>query len=85
MNYFKIFIRLMGIWVIFNMSGIVFATPPKVPLALLVEIKGKVEFSRDGQSFQLIKTKDRFILDGYHIQTGADGSGTIIFLQQDNM
>lgn len=85
MNYYKFFIRLMSIWVIFNMFGIVLATPPKVPLALLIEIKGKVEFSKNGQSFQLIHTKDRFILDGYHVQTGDDGSVIVIFLQQDNM
>jgi len=85
MSCLKIFSRLMGILVLINMPGIVFATPPKVPLALLVDIKGKVEISKEGQSFQVINTKDRFVLDGYHIQTGADGSGTIIFLQQDNM
>jgi hypothetical protein len=85
MSYFKFFSRVMGILVLINMSGIVFATPPKVPLALLVDIKGKVELSKNGQTFHIINTKDRFILDGYHIQTGADGSGIIIFLQQDNM
>ena len=85
MNYFKNFSRVMSIWLIFNMFGIVFATPPKIPLALLVNVEGKVELSKNGQTFQIINTKDRFILDGYHIQTGADGSGTIIFLQQDNM
>jgi hypothetical protein len=85
MSYFNFFSRIMGILVLINMSGIVFATPPKVPLALVVGVKGKVELSKNGQTFQIINTKERFILDGYHIQTGADGSGIIIFLQQDHM
>ena len=85
MNYFKIICRVMSTWIFLCMFGIAFATPPKVPLALLINIKGKVELSKNGQSFNDVLTKDRFILDGYHIQTGADGSGTIIFLQQDNM
>jgi len=82
MYFFKFFIRVMCIWVLFNAFGIAFAA---LPMGLLVDIEGKVEISKDGQAFQIVKTKDRFLLDGYHIQTGADGSGTIIFLQQDNM
>jgi len=85
MNYLKILSRVICIWVFFNMFGFAFATPAKVPLALLINIEGKVELSKNGQAFKEINTKDRFILDGYHIQTGADGSGTIIFLQQENM
>jgi len=82
MYYFKFFIRVMCIWVLFNVFGIAFAA---VPIGLLIDVKGKVEISKNGQSFEVVHTKDRFLLDGYHVQTGDDGSGIIIFLQQDNM
>jgi len=85
MHYLKILCRILSFWLLVSFFGIAFATPPKVPLGLVVNIEGKVEFSKNGQNFQTIRTKDRFILDGYHIQTGADSSCHIIFLQQDNM
>ena len=65
--------------------GIVFSSPTKVPLALLINIDGDVSISKDGHKFFPVNTKERFILDGHHIQTGANGKGTIVFLQQDNM
>jgi len=85
MNFFKCFLRLMIIGACLGIFGTVYATPPKVPLALLINIEGKVTLSKHGHKFFPIETKERFIMDGYHIQTGANGTGVIIFLQQDQM
>ncbi|KPA18501.1 conserved hypothetical protein, secreted [Candidatus Magnetomorum sp. HK-1] len=84
MNFLITFSRLMIFFACICTSGIVFANPTKVPLALLINLEGSVSISKDGHKFEPV-TKDSFILDGYHIQTGADSKGDIIFLQQDTM
>jgi len=84
MNYFRTFLRLTICLVFIFTSGIAFANPPKVPLGLVINLKGTVSISKDGHKFSPI-THDSFILDGYHIQTGANSQGDIIFLQQDKM
>jgi hypothetical protein len=68
-----------------SIPGLVLASPSKVPLALIINIEGDVSISKDGHKFFPINTKERFILDGFHIQTGANGKGVILFLQQENM
>ena len=79
------FFRLTLLLAFMSIPGLVLASPSKVPLALIINIEGDVSISKDGHKFFPINTKERFILDGFHIQTGANGKGVILFLQQENM
>jgi len=84
MNYFLTYLRLVVLLACLSIAGNGFAVNQKVPLALLVDLKGSASVSADGLQYKPI-TSGLFLLDGSHVKTGADGSGVIIFLQQDNM
>jgi hypothetical protein len=47
------------------------------PVAKLVQIKGDVEYSRNGTSWKPV-TRTKYLFEGYMIKTGPDGSGKII-------
>ncbi|MBF0450546.1 MAG: hypothetical protein HQK75_07575 [Candidatus Magnetomorum sp.] len=85
MNIFTFFYRLTIFIACMSISGIVLAAPAKVPLALLINVEGDVSVSKDGHKFFPVTTKERFIMDGHHVQTGANGKAELIFLQKDTM
>lgn len=47
------------------------------PVATLMQVKGQVEFSKDGQAWAPI-TRNKMLFVGDQVRTGADGSGKII-------
>ncbi|MBF0462010.1 MAG: hypothetical protein HQL87_11485 [Magnetococcales bacterium] len=47
------------------------------PVALLTQVQGSVEVSKDGQSWKKAD-RNKFLFAGYQVRTGADGSGKLI-------
>lgn len=47
------------------------------PVAKLVQVEGKVEYSRNGSRWNPVR-QTKYLFSGYFIRTGADGSGRLI-------
>ena len=47
------------------------------PVAKLVQVEGKVEYSRNGISWKPVR-RTKYLFAGYRIRTGKDGSGKLI-------
>jgi len=47
------------------------------PIAKLVQVKGAVEYSRNGKKWRPVR-RTKYLFSGYQIKTGADGSGKLI-------
>lgn len=50
---------------------------PAEPVAVLSQVKGKVEYSRDGKKWRKVR-RSKFLRPGYSIRSGADGSGKVM-------
>jgi len=48
----------------------------KDPAAVLSQVKGSVEYSKDGQRWKKVR-RNKFLKEGYHIRSGADGKGSL--------
>ncbi len=53
------------------------ADAPRSPVGKLMDPDGAVEYSRDGEAWRPV-TRAKYLFSGYHIRTGADGSGNFI-------
>ncbi|MBU3916134.1 hypothetical protein KKA14_11420 [bacterium] len=49
----------------------------KEPMAVLVQVKGNVEYAKNGKKWKKI-LRDKFLFIGYQVRTGPNGSGKII-------
>lgn len=47
------------------------------PVALLIQVDGTVEYSRDGATWKPV-TRNKYLFAGDKIRTGADGSGKVV-------
>lgn len=52
----------------------------KVPTAVLFQVKGNVEYTRNGRSWRKVR-RNKFLFDGYQVRTGADGYGKVTVKQ----
>jgi len=73
-------IKTIGLSLVFGLlvsvtSGQLLAKEP--PVAKMVQIEGKVEYSRNGNKWNPVR-RTKYLFAGYHIKTGADGSGKLI-------
>lgn len=73
-------IRTIGLSLVFGLlvsvtGGQLLAKEP--PVAKLVQIQGKVEYSRNGNRWNPVR-RTKYLFAGYYIKTGADGSGKLI-------
>ena len=50
------------------------------PVAKLVQVEGKVDYSRNGVSWKQVR-RTKYLFAGYRIKTGKDGSGKLISQQ----
>lgn len=50
------------------------------PVAVLFQVKGDVEYSRDGKRWRKVR-RNKFLFAGYHIKSGDNGSGKITIKQ----
>ena len=53
------------------------AETPRSPVGKLMDPNGTVEYSRDGEKWRPV-TRAKYLFSGYHVRTGADGSGNFI-------
>ena len=53
------------------------AEEARSPVGKLMDPNGAVEYSRDGEKWRPV-TRAKYLFSGYHIRTGADGSGNFI-------
>ncbi|MDM8552374.1 hypothetical protein QUF72_19975 [Desulfobacterales bacterium HSG2] len=53
-------------------STVASASPQKDPLALLIQPKGTVMYSPDGERWKNVR-RNRFLFEGWHVKTGSDG------------
>ena len=53
------------------------------PVAKLVQVEGKVEYSRNGVTWNKVR-RTKYLFAGYRIKTGQDGSGKLINQQTGN-
>jgi hypothetical protein len=58
-------------------SAVVAKAPP---VAKLVQVEGKVDYSRNGVSWKKVR-RTKYLFAGYRIKTGKDGSGKLISQQ----
>ena len=61
----------------FGFIGTVCAEAPRSPVGKLMDPNGTVEYSRDGEKWRAV-TRAKYLFSGYHVRTGADGSGNFI-------
>lgn len=73
----KLFAALMfavGLLVSQIPGGVLAADPP---VALLMQVSGSVDFSRDGKDWKPV-TRNKYLFAGDMVRTGADGSGKLV-------
>jgi hypothetical protein len=47
------------------------------PVAMLMQVKGTVEYSRDGQTWEKLN-RNKLLFEGVQVRTGPDGSGSLV-------
>lgn len=47
------------------------------PVSMLTQIKGDIQYSKNGKKWKKVR-RNKFLFAGYHIKTGADGSGKFV-------
>lgn len=47
------------------------------PVALLTQVKGSVEYSKDGETWKPV-TRNKLLKSGYQIRSGVDGAGLLV-------
>lgn len=50
------------------------------PVAVLFQVKGKVEYSKDGKEWRKVR-RNKFLFEGYKLRSGEDGTGRITVKQ----
>ena len=61
----------------FGFIAVASAEAPRSPVGKLMDPNGAVEYSRDGEKWRPV-TRAKYLFSGYHVRTGADGSGNFI-------
>jgi hypothetical protein len=56
------------------------ALAKKIPLGMLVEIKGKIEYSKNGKRWKKVR-RNKFVYKGYFVKVNEDSS--VKFLNQE--
>ncbi|MBF0454664.1 MAG: hypothetical protein HQL72_07570 [Magnetococcales bacterium] len=73
-TFMKIGVMLISIlWL--GVGAEAFAKSP--PVAMLTQVKGKIEYSKDGQKWKKIR-RNKFLFEGYTVRTGDDGSAKLV-------
>ena len=73
------FIKLITLVLFLSVFALQPALAKKVPLGMLVEIQGKIEYSKKGNRWKKVR-RNKFIYNNYLVKVGADS--TIKFLNQ---
>ena len=73
------FIKLITLVLFFSVFALHPALAKKVPLGMLVEIQGKIEYSKKGDRWKKVR-RNKFVYNNYLIKVGAES--TIKFLNQ---
>lgn len=71
---FAAFLFAVGLLVSQFPVGALAADPP---VALLMQVSGSVDFSRDGKEWKPV-TRNKYLFAGDMVRTGADGSGKVV-------
>mgnify|MGYP001161324648 FL=1 len=73
------FIKLITLVIFLSIFALQPALAKKVPLGMLVEIQGKIEYSKKGKRWKKVR-RNKFVYKNYLVKVGADS--TIKFLNQ---
>lgn len=73
------FIKIITLILFLSAFALQPALAKKVPLGMLVEIKGKIEYSKKGKRWKKVR-RNKFVYKNYLVKVGADS--TIKFLNQ---
>lgn len=58
-------------------GGAAMAKPKKTPVAMIMQAKGKVEYTKNGKKWKKVR-RNKFLFAGAQVRTGADGGGVLI-------
>ncbi len=73
------FIKLITLVLFLSAFALQPALAKKIPVGMLVEIQGKIEYSKKGKRWKKVR-RNKFIYKNYLVRIGADS--TIKFLNQ---
>lgn len=73
-------LKLITVVLFLSFFGLQPALAKKIPLGMLVEIKGKIEYSKKGKRWKKVR-RNKFVYANYLVRVGANSS--IKFLNQD--
>ncbi|MEG3638353.1 DUF7354 domain-containing protein [Magnetococcus sp. PR-3] len=71
------FLSFFAVLVAFAMLMVSMPVEAKTPVAMFMQPKGKVEYSKNGTKWKKVR-RTKFLFENYQIRTGADGKGMLV-------